>query len=351
MKPHVTSITLGFGRTAGTMFNLCAMLVLSRCLIMVTHAQVVFSTGDTYHLVGEYSLSYFRSNVDVSVFIGSTGSNYWDFSQPQGANDVVARMDVVSVSDGGHGGAFTGSAFAQRYQGGAISGTSWEYYSLDATNGLVFYGTYDPVGYGADPSIPITPPTSTLPTSVHFGDSWSNAYEFSVSDPLVGVIPVSYTSTSTVDAYGTVALPGIGAIPALRVMEVEDYEENIFGLTYPQLDTNWIWLSPGIGITAQGTSFGPDTYSLSAQTFTNSFSRVFLYPPLAPSPNARLMLQSNVAALTWSSTSNASGYVVQTCTNLSLAQWSPVAQLSNRYLSVPTIPGASQQFYKVIAQP
>jgi hypothetical protein len=332
------------------MLKVGGFFVLIDELSTVTRAQATLSAADIYHIVGQYSQTYFRSNLDVSRFVGNPGSNYWDFSQPQATNEVISRMDVVPVSDGGHGAIFTGATFALRYQGGAISGTTWEYYQLDPTNGLVFYGTYEPVGYGANPSVPITPPTTALPVSLHYGDSWKSSYTFSVTDPLLGAIPVSYTSTSTVDAYGTLALPGIGLIPTLRITQVEDYEENIFGLTYPQFDTNWLWLAQGIGYAAQAVAFSPDTYSPSAQTYTNSFSRAFLYPPLPSSCLAQLTLQSNVAILSWSAITNANGYVVQSSTDLTLVRWSLLAQSTNLSISVPTMPATTQQFYRVIGQ-
>ena len=333
------------------MLQWIGVIVFVGCLSVAARAQTTLSAGDVYHAIGEYDLSYFRSNLDLSVFIGKPGSNYWDFSQPQASNDTVARMDAVAMSDGGHGTAFAGANFALRYQGGAFSETDWDYYELDPTNGLVYYGSYEAVGEGANPATPITPPTSVLPWLVQYGDSWTNAYGFNVTDPLFGVIPVSYTSTSTVDAYGTMVLPGIGAVSALRITEVEDYEEDIFGLEFPQLDTNWTWLAPGIGFAAQAFNLGQDSYSASAETYSNSLSRVFLPPPLAASPAAQLTLQSNVAELTWSSISNASGYVVQNSTNLSLAQWPMVGQLTNQALAIPITPGVSQQFFRVLAQP
>jgi len=342
---------LVFDQTAKRMLKWIGVFAFVGCLSTAARAQPTLSADDVYHVIGEYSLSYFRSNIDLSGLIGSPGSNYWDFSEPQAANDVIGEMDVVSVSNGSHGGSFTGATFAERYEGGPSSGTSWEYYELDSANGLLLYGTYEPAGEGSNPAIPIAPPTSILPASVHFGDSWTNAYGFNVTDPYFGVVPVSYTSTSVVDAYGTMSLPGIGCVPTLRIKQVEDYEEDIFGTDFPQFDTNWMWLAPGIGIAVQAVSFSPDTYSTSAQTYTNSFSRVFLYPPLASTPAAQLALQPNVATLTWNSTIKASGYVVQASTNLSLAQWPMVAQLTNQSLAVPITPRVSQQFFKVTAQP
>ena len=340
-----------FGRAAITMLKWIGVVAFVACSSSMARAQATLSADDVYNLIGEYSLSYFRSNIDLVAFIGKPGSNYWDFSQPQASNDVVARMDVVAVSDGGHGVDFAGAIFALRYEGGAFSETDWDYYELDPTNGLFYYGSYEVVGGGANPATPITPPTSVLPWLVQYGDSWTNVYSFNVTDPLFGVIPVAYTGINEVDAYGTLVLPGIGPVPALRITEVENYEEDIFGLEYAQPDTNWTWLAPGIGFAAQIFNLGPDSYSPSAETYSNSFSRVFLSPLLTASPAAQLTLQSKVAELTWSSIFNASGYVVQNSTNLNLAQWPMTAQLTNQSLAIPIVHGVNQQFFRVLAQP
>ncbi len=331
----------------GRRLGLLASLV---CWILPVRGQIVLSSQDVSHLIGEYGLSYNRSNIDLSVLLGTTGSNFWDFSKLADASDVVGRVDVVPVSDGGNGADFANAAFSLRYDGGAVSGTVWEYYNEDSAEGLVFYGTYDPVGYSANPSVPITPPTSVLPALLHFGDSWTNAYSFAVTDPLFGAIPVNYTSSNTVDAYGTMALPGMGTVSALRIAEVEDYDENIFGFDYPQFDTNWIWLAPGIGYAAQAVAYAPDTYSLSAQTYTNSFSRRFLALPLPTLPSAQLKGGLDEVNLAWESVSGAEGYVVESCTNLTTGQWSFALQLTNQMVSFSVISN-SQQFFRISAQP
>jgi len=323
-------------------------VLLLACFGFSAGGQLTISSTSLPSMVGEYNLSYVRTNIDISALIGHAGSNYWDFSQPQAADDVVSPMYIVPVSDGGNGGDFTGAAFAERIEGGLISGTSWEYYELDATNGLVFYGTYEPVGYGADPSVPIQPPTSVLPPSLFYGESWTNGYEFYVLDPIFGDVPAAYQASETVDAYGILRLPGFGAVPALRITQIENYYE--YSILF-QSDTNWIWLTPGIGFAAQIVAYAPNAISVAAQPYTNGFSRVFLNPPLQPPPAAHLTLQSNITALTWGSTFKASGYVVQTSTNLNVTNWMPVAQLTNQSLSVPAIRGARQQFFRVIAQP
>jgi hypothetical protein len=314
-------------------------------------AQITIPISSQPDLVGEYNLSYVRTNADLAALIGKPGSNYWDFSQPQAADDDIGRMDIVPISDGGYGGAFAGATFAQKFTGGFISGTSWEYYDENTSNGLVFYGTYDPVGYSANPSIPIQPPTSILPPNLFYGEWWTNNYSFDVTDPLFGDIPALYQAGATVDAYGTLQLPGFGALPALRVTLIENYYEDVFGeMLLFQSDTNWEWLTPGIGYAAQIIFYAPNV-SLVALPYTNGFSRVFLSSPSLPPPGASLTLHSDTAELAWGATSNASGYVVLTSTNLTLTNWMPVAQLTNLSISVPTIAGARQQFFRVIGQP
>jgi len=324
-------------------------------LTCAAEAQVSLSASNVYSVVGEYSRSYFRSNFNLSPLIGHPGSNYWDFSQPQTANDTVSRMDVVPVSDGGHGTDFSGATFAWRYSGGAIQGTSWEYYSLNPTNGLVFYGTYYPVGFNAIPSVLIIPLTPLLPPVVVYGDSWKSEYEFDVQDPLFGDIPALYEAVITVDAFGMLQLPGLKPIPALRISQSENYYEyDFFFDTWDlfQQDTNWLWLAPGIGFAAQATSFAPNEFSPPSQPYTNSFSRVFSSPVSSPLPKVSITLAHGFANLSWGMLSNITGYLVEESTNVGADIWMPVAQTISNSWQAPLLGGGiRQKFYRVRGQP
>jgi hypothetical protein len=322
------------------------------CFAFRAGAQITIPISSLPDLIGEYNLSYVRTNADLAALIGKPGSNYWDFSGPQAAEDDIGRMDIVPVSDGGYGGAFPGASFAEKFSGGLVSGTSWEYYDQNAADGLVFYGSYEPVGYGADPSVPIHPPTAILPSVLFYGEWWTNGYSFTVADPLLGDVSALYQSDATVDAYGTLQLPGVGAVPALRLTLIENYYEDLFGELLPfQSDTNWEWLTPGIGYAAQIIFYAPNAFSVAAQPYTNGFSRVFFSTPSLPPPAPRLTLQADDATLAWGASSNASGYVVQTSTNLLSTHWVPVAQLTNLSITIPDPAGAEQQFFRVIGQP
>ena len=327
------------------------ILILS-CLALSVRAQLNFPASQVFNVAGEYDQSYYSTNINLAALIGSAGSNYWVFSQTQQANETIWEMDVLPVSDGGHGADFAGATFAQRSLGGPFPETAWEYYSLDPTNGLVLYGTYSATGEGSSANQPITPPASVLPVVVHYGDSWNIAYSFTVVDSFFGSVPVDYTATCTVDAYGLAALPGFGVVPVLRITQAEDYAEVIFGMEFPQLDTNWIWVAEGIGYAAQATAYAPDTYSLSAESYTNSFSRVFQNSPLRIVPAAQIVVQTNAVVLTWNRVDKSSGYAIQTCTNLmNSAPWVPVAQLTNLSFSLPVTSVSGAQFYKITALP
>jgi hypothetical protein len=330
--------------------GLCAVLCLTTD---AGRAQVSLSASDVYSVMGEYSLSYFRSNIDLTPIIGQPGSNTWDFSQPQAANDVVARMDVVPISDSGDETDFAGATFAWRYMGGAIQGTSWEYYSLDATNGLVFYGTYYPVGYGALPAVPATPPIAVLSPSIAFGASWSSEYEFAVQDPLFGTVTALYQATTVVDAYGTLKLPGLSPLSALRMATSENYyEQDPFFGTWDlfQQDTNWQWLASGVGYAAQAVSYAPNLYSTSAQPYTNSFSREFTDPVNSLLASVSISVKNRVVNLSWGTSTKVTGYLLDKSTNLSAGIWLPVAQTASNYWQEPSL-DVQQEFYRVRPQP
>jgi hypothetical protein len=339
-----------------SMAVLFSLFWLSAFLWLNTHAvqaQTSLTASNVYNVVGEYSFSYFRSNIDISPLIGDAGSNTWDFSQPQAANDMVARMDVVPISDSGDATDFPGATFAWRYMGGAIQGTSWEYYSLDPTNGLVFYGTYYPVGFGALPAVPVTPPIPLLPPVVVFGASWNSEYEFAVQDPLLGTVPALYQASMVVDAYGTLKLPGLNPLPALRIAASENYyvQDPFFG-TWDlfQQDTNWQWLAPGVGFAAQAVSYAPNEISISAQPYTNSFSREFTDPVNSLLPNVNISLKSGVVNLSWGAPGNVTGYLLEKSASLSDGVWLPAAQTTSSYWQEPSL-NAQQEFYRIRPQP
>jgi hypothetical protein len=324
------------------------------------NAQVVVPMSSLPSLVGEYNLSYVRTDTDVSALIGKSGSNYWNFSQPQASGDSIQRLDIVSVADGGDGGSFTNATYAEQFTGGPLyPGPAWQFYSITSGVGRDYYGFVDDLSVYTTGLVIFNHPTVDLPDPVKYGQTWKREVELPIYEPGISfpVEMIDFNDSSSVDAYGSVALPGVGETPCLRVSATDTYVLSIYnsrsrGYDYyaTEYQTNYQWLVPGIGLAAEVVQYGGDTAAFGA-TYTNTFQRVFLYPPLPPPPPLGLALHTNIAVLTWASTSNASGYVVQTLTNLNLTNWLPVAQLINHSLSVPIIEGASQQCFRIFAQP
>jgi len=263
-------------------------------------------------------------------------------------------MDVVSTSVGPYGTNFPAANFAWQYNGGAIEGTSWEYYSLDASNGLVFYGIYYPTSYEGVEPLPITPQVPVLPATVFYGQTWTTQYQFTIEDLLFGDVPGLYQATNNIDAYGTLQLPGLEPVPALRIAEVETYfEQDILfgGWDVFQQDTNWLWLAEGLGFAVQADSFAPNAVDPADQPYTNSFSREFVSPISKPAPKVTITLNaiSNSVKLSWGALSNVDGYLIEYSTNLSAGAWLPVSQTTSNTLSVP-MPNQKQTFIRVRSQ-
>jgi hypothetical protein len=302
-------------------------------------------------LVGEYNLSYVRTDTDVSALIGKPGSNYWDFSRAPSAADSVQRMDIVPITDGGNDASFPNATYAQRYTGGIYSTPAWEYYRITNGVGRLYYGFYNALNPLLDPIVVFPQPTIDLPDPVQYGHGWSRQVDYQTYDVFGGTEDITFTENATVDAFGTLVLPGFGPLQALRFTATDSYDTSAGGRDFgTEVDTNYVWLVPGIGFAAEVIKYGPDPLG-QTQPFTNYLQRGFLYAPASPPQAVSLALKPGTAILNWTSSTNASGYVVRTSTNLTITNWIPVAQLTNQSLVIPTAAGTKQQFFRVTAQP
>lgn len=89
-------------------------LVLAGILGTSARSQIIFSASDVQNAVGQYCLCYYNTNVDVPSLLGNPGGpQTWDFSQPQGTNQLVLRWDVVGTNDAKNVSGLTNSAYAQ----------------------------------------------------------------------------------------------------------------------------------------------------------------------------------------------------------------------------------------------
>jgi hypothetical protein len=320
-----------------------------------SNAQIVFRTADLPHLLGEYHRGYAGSNIDISGLIGPPGGpQRWDFSQSQAAGESIQRTDIVSPNDGGNGDVFTNATYAERLTREDTSGQSWEYFSFAINQGRSFYGFYDPVD---DPGASASVFESTnvdLPDPIQFGQSWNRAVDWLMTIDLGFVqyqIATHFTASTTVDAYGTVVLPQIGEVPALRVQEFQTYEpfDLTDGIPLPtEYSTNYFWLVRGIGKAVEIDSV---TYVPSQSLpFTNTFFRVFETSYRAAT-GVQILLQNGQAVLNWNQATNASGYRVESTTNLATTNWKLVSQPVTNTWSAgpPTAP--AQQFFRVTLLP
>ncbi|MGD1085357.1 MAG: hypothetical protein ABSA47_11500 [Verrucomicrobiota bacterium] len=314
-------------------------------------AQVTVPISSLPGVTGEYNLSYVRTNLDTSPLIGQSGSNYWDLSRAASASDSVQRLDIVPVTDGGNGASFPDAAYAQRYTGGIYSTNAWEYYRISNGVGRLYYGFYNAQSPYVDPLVVFPQSTTDLPDPVQYGHSWSRQLNYQLYDIFGGTEDISFTENATVDAFGTLVLPGFGPLQALRITAIDSYDISLDGIDFgTEVDTNYVWLVPGVGYAAEVIIYGPDPLG-GTQPFTNYFQRVFLSAPVAPPTGVSLAMGPGTAILSWSSSTNGSGYFVRTLTNLTITNWTPVGQLTNLSLVVPTTAGTKQQFFQVTAQP
>jgi hypothetical protein len=159
----------------------------------------------------------------TSLDIGSPGSTSWDFSGI--SPDYQSTYTSISPS---------GTPFAGRFPSATacfngmtnIMGyelNSWQYFGIN-NNALLSYGN---AGQGSISGFTITaliaynPAYKQIVIPLTMGDSWTQDYaetDSTVIAPLPPIISVyNYHEENTVDAYGTMTLPGGGTAQALRI--------------------------------------------------------------------------------------------------------------------------------------
>jgi len=205
----------------------------------------IITSNDFFQDVGDYYRSWANtSNVSVSGLLGLPGiEQTWDFSE--GPDDEIKRFDYVVTSDGDDAGAgfyaadhYPDAVFSQRLTEEYAGGNAWMY--LDQIDGIGRrnYGYYFPDGNALtnDWSV-FTPPLLDFPDPLTFGTAWliSSSYQFQMYDTgMVLDIRVDLTIDAEVDAWGTVILPTLGPIEALRVNTEQT------GLLYVWLGDQWM---------------------------------------------------------------------------------------------------------------
>lgn len=326
------------------------------------HAQTAFTVADLPTQVGEFYRAYVNTNeVRVNQRLGTTGGpQRWDFSAASGPGDKLGRVDIVLPTDQGHGAAFPDAAYAERTTYEAGGGQSWSYFSILPDQGRAYYGFYDPLSNPVDPLTVFNTPTIDLPATITYTQRWNRTVDFQDVLDIGGiqlVVMLHFTSDAVVDAYGTLVLPGIGEIAALRVNEVNAYESTdiTFGLplgtTYCR---NYYWLAKGIGkavhiISAGYDSTPPEDFGV-AKTVWRVFeaSRVVKPKQYSPVKNLCIDLKGKEVFLSWEREPAASSYRIQFTDRLvpPLA-WTSFPAVADNFHFDGAVSSEAQRYYRV----
>lgn len=320
-------------------------------------AQPTFSSASLPANVGQYVRAYYSTNVNVASMLALTnGAQQWDFSQPQQTYETVMRTDIVGPNDAGDAADIPAATYAERDTLEPANEIAWRYYSL-TNQGRLYYGLDNPLDVNASPIAVFEAPTVDIPASVQYGQNWNRTVDW--TSLYFGFIVVSnhFTDASTVDAYGTLALPAIGSVPALRVHEVHTYHayELISGGSPYLLDVHtnqyYYWLVPGLGVAAQVFLFGDNALAPGGLPNTNSVLRVFASNYftnqiiLGSVAGLRIRLQAGTALLDWQAVPNASRYQVESTGDLGNSNWQVSGSPNTNDWSEAV--NLNQRFYRV----
>jgi hypothetical protein len=328
-------------------------------------------------LVGEYNCSYFSTNnLNVPAMLTLTTNSgggltppglgpVWDFSQPQQSQETILRTDIIAPANGMDGGSFSDAAYAEQDTSETLTSTNqiaWRYYSI-TNQGRLYYGSYVP-NTSADGLAVFQPPTLDIPVTVTNGQTWSRSTSWNST---VYGFPIYYefSDTSTVDAQGTLILPNLGPLPALRVHEIHSYTGLLDGYPY-EIVTNqyYYWLVPNLGVAAQITIYGNNIVDGETPPFTNSVERMY-YASYYTNPlpitynfapdNLHIQSQNGAIALNWIPLTNSinnlvsTNYQVQAISSLSGTNWQVLGLTSGTNWSDALSP--TQRFYRVVGFP
>jgi hypothetical protein len=344
-----------------------AVVAITTCL---GRGQVTITSQDMFNATGQYYRVYSNpaptglaaSHYDVTGRLGTNGGpQIWDFTT--GPTNVTYRFDYVDPTDGGHGGNFPGAKYAER-QTIESTGTAkaWMYLQQVPGTGRRNFGFENP---NDDPSEgQFNPAIIDFPDPLKYQSQWTATTTF--DSTIQGLLPIriNYTATATVDAYGTIILPGIGSGDCLRVNELDTYETLVdMDMTgnYQTFETDYIrtyyFFRPGHGIVAeilsqQLSSGPPDINFTDASQFTRMFELSHTVAGQGPGAitDLTLNLVNGAALLNWSKTPNTVSYRVEYTPSFSGTNtWQALGTTSSGFFLDASSSTASQRFYRVVS--
>jgi len=191
---------------------------------------------------------------DATTFnIGSPGGgNNWDFSGLQSSSTFV--LQCVDPATTPYANEFPGANLGT-YSQASYSGEDaniWGYLSVNGVFGTMGSAIITDSHPGNLITLKNNPTAIEAQLPMTFNTSWSQTYIRTLS---INGTPISQTSVSidiTVDAYGTMTLPGGASFEALRLRE-STTKNSVTSVTYSFLSKN------GAHVTADATSSNPPT--------------------------------------------------------------------------------------------
>ena len=334
-------------------------------------AVMTYSATNMPRQIGTYFCSYYTTNnanvasmllvtTNSLGMVPTAGGATWDFSQWLQTNATVLRTDFVDPANATDGGDFPDATYAEQDSEVTLTDTNlagWRFYSV--TNaGRYYYGLYTP-STDADGLAVFDPPTVDIPATVTNGQHWerSTAWESTVDE----IFPVYYefSDQATVDAFGTVVLPNLGAYTTWRVHEVHSYTGLLYGTYTYEIVTNqyYYWLVPGLGVAVEITLYGNNAVYPGTLPFTNSVRQMCLASYVAApatvfynptNSDLRVQIQGGSVVLNWNLT-NSTSYQVQAKGNLSGTNWQVLGLTSQTNWTDAL--STTQRYYRVVGLP
>lgn len=311
-------------------------------------AQITFFTADWPATNGSYYRAYVSSDVSAP-FLGvpTNTSQRWDFSSPRQPNEFVRTMDIVPTTDGGHDIDFPGASYAERFTDDVY--LIWDYYRVTPNAGRTYYGSYNGGLLGASPTLM---PALDIPDPISLGSNWTSSYTLE-GDYIV----TDQTFSAVVDAYGTIVLPQIGEVLALRVNQLTYQQVYLGGFPYGSYYfREYFWLVRGIGKAMHIVSaLGPTPPPLNF-TSASSVRRVFESNTLKNSllysvTNLSIRIQTNNVLLNWRQETNIAGYRVESLGNFNTTNWQLLAEPASNSWAGAFSATQAQQFFRVFTKP
>ena len=287
-----------------------------------------------------------------------TASQTWDFSALQQPSETVLDTAIVDPAGTPDPGDFPNAIYAEQDTFEPASASAWRFYGLTDL-GRLYDGFYEYLGVNADNNVIFDQNNFDIPARVALGTTWERTVTWgghAVGDPVEYV----FTATNKADAFGTLILPVIGALPALRVHEAQDTKASYYGILLEDAPCDYYyWLVPNLGLaveilqnrpdksgTLTGVNFVQRLFNSNYYTNTNGGTNL---PAPYTNGNLHIKLQNQSVYLYWTPFTNSTSYQIQTNGSLSGTNWHISGLTSNTNWSDALYP--TRRFYRVVGLP